>query len=289
MTKSTEIAVFDPKTVATFGNQMLNVIVAHEAAKDQAEAALRQADEREKVIDFELTQVALHLHKEEKIDLFTVFEGNKAASSKLYRTILIETGALVRKIDEESDTVSYDFTDEALKGKFDFSEELKEKDEEEFKARRSRRNALNIRLQRVCKAAAALVDAGATTNDMTLSKGDDGTYIASITKGPKEVMGKEKEVTISNKSVPAVDGASLSPTITGLAKHADAKFKPQPISKETVETGKGGKSSDTTEKDFMAIMNTAIMALKAKEGNLSEDEKRVVKNFLTEVKKCDIK
>lgn len=278
------IVAFDPKAIATYGNQMLSIIVQHEEAREDAELALRQADEREKIIDFELTRVALYLHGEEKIDLYAIYQDGKDSSSKLYRAILTETGVLARKVDDATDKVIYDFTDNALKGKFEFSEELKEKDQDEYKKRRSRRNALNMRLARVCKAAVALFEAKTTANDLQISKNDKtGELEAVITKGPKEVMGKEGTVQIHSKSVSPVEGATATPTITGLAKLADTKHKGVAESKQKAEaTDKKAPAAA----DFTAVINAAIMAVKGKEGVLSAQEKALLQNLAAEIKAC---
>lgn len=286
METANAVVTFDPKAVATYGNQMLNVIVQHEDAREDAERALKQAGEREKVIDFELTRVALHLHTEEKIDLYAIYDDNRESSARLYRSILVETGVLAKKIDDETDKVLYDFTDDALKGKFDFNEDLKEKDEGEYKKRRSRRNALNIRLQRVCKAALALFEAKATTDNMQIAKDEEsGELNAVITKGPKEVMGKEGTVQIHAKSVSPVEGATATPTITGLAKFSDTKHKPakEPASKAETESSNRNEGG---AKDFAATINAAIMVVKAKEGKVTTQEKAQLKNLLTEIENC---
>lgn len=281
METANAVVAFDPKAVATYGNQMLNVIVQHEEAKEDAERALRQADEREKIIDFELTRVALFLHVEEKVDLYAIYQESKDSSSKLYRTILTETGVLKRTVDDETDKVIYDFTDEVLKGKFDFNEELKEKNEDEYKKRRSRRNALNMRLARVCKAAIALYEAKTGTEDLQIAKDEEtGELQAVITKGPKEVMGKEGKVQIHSKSVSPVEGASATPTISGLAKLADKKHKVQPESKQKTESA-DKKTPDAS--DFVAVINAAIMAVKAKEGKVSAQEKTLLQNLNNEI------
>lgn len=275
------LVAFDPKAIATFGNQMLAVIVQHEDDRAAAELALQQATEREKVIDFELTRVALYLHRDEKIDLFNVMQKDKNLSSTLYRSILVETGALNRKIDDATDKVIYEFTEDALKDKFYFDDELKEKDEEEFKRRRSRRNALNMRLARVCKAALALFEAEATPDDMQITQNEEtGELQAVITKGPKELMGEEGNVQIHSKNAAPVKGASATPTIGGLAKLTEATHAPkdEPKSKAKTETSNRGEAAD-----FTAVMNAAIMAIKAKEGKFTKAETTLLNNLEAEI------
>lgn len=286
MNTQNALVTFDPKAVATFGNQILNVIVNHEQARDAAELELRQAGEREKVIDFELTRVALHLHTKEEVDLYVIYDEKRDTTAKLYRQILVSTGVLTRTIDDETDNVLYAFTDEKLKNKFYFDEALKEKDENEYKSRRSRRNGLNMRLARVCKAALALYEAKATPDDMQVTKDDEtGELSAVITKGPKEVMGKEGKVQIHAKSVSPVEGATATPTITGLAKFSDNKHKPvsETASKANIESG--GREEGGA-KDFTATVNAALMCIKALEGNPNAKQKALLKNVLTEIEKC---
>lgn len=294
------IVTFDPKAVGNFGNQMLNILIQHEDAKEAAETALQQANEREKVIDFELTRVALFLHGEEKIDLYAVYEESRDATSKLYRSILTETGVLSRTIDDATDKVLYDFTDKSLKGSFDFDAAIAnykhdpEKEEkpsytseqvEEEKKKRSRRNALNIRLARVCKAALALSEAKATPDNMVIEQADDGTLSAVINKGPSEVMGKEGTVQIHGKSVKPVEGATATPTVTGLAKLSDTKHKKaKETSKQDTETTtrKSGEGADV-----IATLNAALMVVKGLEGKpANKEQETALKNLLTEIKKC---
>jgi hypothetical protein len=301
MSNELSLIAFDPKAVASFGNQMLGVIVQHEEDREHAEHALRQAEEREKIIDFELTRVALFLHIEEKIDLYNIYEEDKNSSSRLYRAILMETGALVRKVDDTNDQVLYDFTDEMLKGKFEFenaiasyqfkpSEDGSTKREyteavvEDHKHRRSRRNALNMRLARVCKASIALFEAKATTADMQITKDEaTGELQAVISKGPSEVMGKSGTVQIHSKSVSPVEGAKVTPTISGLAKHADSVHKTVSASKSKAETT---DKKTPLAADFFAVINAAIMAIKSKEGKVSAQEKALLQNLVSEATTC---
>lgn len=285
---TTAITTFDPKEVATFGNSMLKVLVQHETDKESAERQLEQANAREEVINFELARVALFLHAEERVDLYNVYEDTKESSSKLYRTILVETGVLARKVDEATDKVVYDFTDEALENQFNFSEELKSSDEEEYKRRRSRRNALNMRLAKVCKAALALHEAQATIDDMALTQENDGSLTATISKGPADVMGEVGTVQIMNKSVAPVTGATVSPTISGLARVADKAHKTTKLSsKNDAETSTRKDSVDT--KDFTAIVNAALIAIRSCEGTFTATQRTLLKNVLTELQEAGIK
>ena len=127
-----EVIAFKPNEIEAFGNRVINFILQHDADKAEAEARLAQASNRENFIDFELTRVALHLHNEEKIDLYLLYSDNKNDASRLYRSILMETGAVKRIIDEKTDNITYEFTDPAIRDKFYFDDELKKEDEQEF-------------------------------------------------------------------------------------------------------------------------------------------------------------
>jgi len=277
------IIEFNPNAIETYGNSILNVIVQHEEARNQAEHALAQANEREKVIDFELCRTVLWMHQDEQIDLHAIYDGNKDSSQKLYRDILVKTGALERRVDENSDRIIYDFTDPKVAGKFDFTKELEEADPDEYKKRRSRRNGLNLRLARVCKAAVALNEADATTDDMRIEKTEDGGLEAVITKGPAEVMGEEASVQIFSKSVSPVEGASVTPTVTGLAKLADSVHKPK-TSKADVEQASRNEGGSVA--DFHAVMNAAIMAIRGLEGEPDRSQIDLLNAVMAEIGKC---
>jgi hypothetical protein len=180
--------------------------------------------------------------------------------------------------------VFYDFTDAELQGKFEFSEELKAKDAEEYKARRSRRNGLNLRLARICKAAVALFESKATYNDMIIIKDEANSELATVLNaGPKQLMGNYPTVRIFNKSVAPVIGATITPTISGLAKLADERNKlPEPITKDDVESATR-LSPDT--KDFSAIINEAILVIRSMEGKFTNQQKTQLKTLLTEIEK----
>lgn len=280
MTKTTEIVEFAPSEVGTYGNKILSALISTEDQKKAAETKLNVADSQEKLIDFKLTQVALFLHATDKVDLHKIFQNNKEMTSILYRTILTNMGVLERKVNDADDTITYDFTDKKLKGKFDYTAELNKKDPEEFNKRRSRRNALNMRLSKVCKAALALHDSGATVTNMQISADDDGELHAEITKGPKEVMGKETKVQIHSKSVNKLDGAIATPTISGLAKVAETKHKVV-VSKADSDPKQNGIDKEHSADNLLSTINVCIMQVKAQEGEFDGTCKKAMKNLLT--------
>ena len=278
--KALTITTFNPTEVSTYGNQILSIIVRHEEEKENAEKALRQAGDREKIIDFELARVALYLHTQEKIDLYAIYEQDRESSTKLYRTILVEMGVLERKINDETDKVEYSYTDKKIDSRFGFNTKMKEKDEVEYNKARSRHNALNMRLARVCKAAIALAEAHATVDNMQVTTDESGEIQAMITKGPAEVMGLSPKIQIHSKSVSPVEGATATPTISGLAKLADTMHKPVTKSREEIETTDRKKPQD-----HLAILNAALMCVKSLEGKADKTLLNLLQNLQDEIGK----
>lgn len=281
--ENTEIVTFNPQEITTYGNRLLNIIIKHEEARSSAENALRQADNRDQIIDFGLTRVAMYLYENRELDLYSVYSDRKEDSMRLYQAILSETGVLSKRIDEETERVIYDYTDSDLKGKYEFNEELRRTDVEEYKRRRSRRTSLNIRLQRVCKAAVTLIDSGATMANLTITQDVDGNPCAKITKGPSEVMGNKDVVQIHSRSVAPVEGASATPTITGLAKISDKKRRKKPEPKAVAEP-----VEDVSQRDFTLIVNAAIDAIRGLDGNPSPNQTQQLRLLMTEIKNCGI-
>lgn len=169
MTKETnqEVVLFNPKEIATMGNKMINAILTHEMRRNAAEEELRAADGREGIIDTELTKVALFLHNNDQIDLHSIYEG-KDEVGRLNRALLVAIGVMVRTENLQTDKIEYEYSDKEIKAKYSVSKPAEDAPEEvqaAFIASRSRRNALNIRLRRVMKAALALADAKATPDE----------------------------------------------------------------------------------------------------------------------------
>lgn len=294
MTKQ-ELIHFEPTAIATFGNDALRFVLTHELRKEAAEAELADAGTRERVIDAEFVRVAMWLHNEERIDLFKAY-GNKKDNAALYNGILVELGIIEEHI--EGEAIVRSFTDPELEGAYSFKQAIasyKQGDEDSprytpeqvaaEKVKRSRRNSLNMRLQRVAKAALELVEAKASPDDIKTVEKDDGSTAIVLTKGPKTVMGKEKEVEIASGNTPKMEGAEFTPTITGLAKAADARHKEEPVSKQAIETSNKASEDTSVEQNFLALANAFLGALNKREGTFTDPEKQVMKNMLTELKK----
>ena len=287
----TELVRFNKTNIAKTGNDFVKAMLMHEAAREAAEREIAAAHKRDNTIDFELTRLVMILHESEKIDVARVFE-TKQQTSSLYRSILKEAGVLTSEVVD--DKVVYSFTDPELKDAFTWEDKIasyvfdpeKEKkpryDEDtimDHKSRRSRRNGLNMRLARVCKAAFALVDTGASVNDL---KYENDKPV--ITKGPKAIMGDNDKVVIqTGSSARKAEGASIPPTITGLSKVAVASREDQTSSKAETESNSGTATGGIDEKDMLASMNTLLMMVKGREGVFSDVEKQAMVNLVTEI------
>lgn len=298
--QSTELVMFNPTEIAVFGNKLLAAIVMHEAIKEEAEAALQQAAKQENFFDVEIAKALVHLHNEETIDLYKVYGDDKQSSASLYRQILVSLGVLKRTITDD-DTVEYAFTDKALENQYYFPSSMNdakketETDEEyktrtaEYVRRRAQRNALNNRLSRCCKAAIALIESGADASSLVYRENKDtGAVEVVLTKGPAEVVGTKGEVVIVTGNAAKAEGATLTPTFSGLAKVADAKHKVAPAA---AKSGEGatrketdGKPSENPEQDFLAMGNTFLMMIKGREGVFTDTERTVMMNIFTEIK-----
>lgn len=296
---NTEMIVFRANAIAEFGNRLLTAIVQHETIKEEAEAALANAAKQENFFDVEIAKALVHLQGEEAIDLYKVYGDDKQSSASLYRQILVSLGVLKRTI-TDNDTVEYAFTDPALEKQYYFPSSMndpkKENESEEaykariadYTSRRAKRNALNTRLQRCCKAAIALIEAGATVEDLQYRENDAGMVEVVLKKGPTEVVGTKGEVVIVTGNAAKAEGASLTPTMSGLAKVADNKHKVAPAAAKTGESATrketDGKASSNSEEDFLALVNTLLMAVKSREGVFTDTEKTALASLGNEIK-----
>ena len=295
MTEQTALVYFEPANIAKFGNEALRFVLTHEMRKELAEQELKEAQNRERAIDAEFVRVAMYLHNEGEIDLFKAY-GNKKDTAHLYNGILISLGILRKAIVD--DQVVMQFTDPDLEDAYSFKQAVasyKQGEDEETpryapeqiaaeKVKRSRRNSLNIRLQRVAKAALELIEAKASPDDIKTVEKENGDVSIVLTKGPKTVMGKEKEVEIASGNVAKVEGATFTPTITGLAKAADARHKEEPNSKQKTESAQPSVNT-ANEQNFLALVNAVTMAVAKREGTFTDPEKQAMKNLLTSLEK----
>lgn len=267
------VVAFDPKEVGNYGVAMLKVLIQHDKATDAAKAALAESDKRSQVIDFELTKCALHLHNVEDagVDLYRIFTEKKADSTALYQQILVATGAMTRQ--QVGDTITYQWADKALANEFDFNEELRKKDEAEYKRRRGAKTKLNMRLNRCVKAAVAMLDAGLSPEHMVIEQTANGPT-AKLLDAPKEVKGTvEGEIQIvSTPGVKPVEGATVTPTISGMAKVAEKSHRADEGNTEsTGSAAEGGNSEgNVSDEDMLAMIAALQGAIMGRERTFTE-------------------
>lgn len=295
----TDIILFNPTEIATLGNKFLGAIVAHEIAVEEAQAEIQRGAKREQFIDMEFIKSLMHLHKdpESNVDLYRVF-GDKKDAEVLNRSILLSLGVLVRKVTDD-DRVEYNFTDPALADQYYFPREMgdpkkeSESDEAyatrlaEYTKRRSRRNALNIRITRCAKAAIALMENNATAENIVYREAPTGGTEIVLTAGPKAVMGEEKEVVIVTGNAAKAKGASQTPTLSGIIKTADDTHKEKPAAKADSGEGATRKETDgnvnTASQDFLALANAMLLTIRGRENAFDEAEKALLRNLKDEI------
>lgn len=292
-----DLEIFNPQLPVTeFGNKFVAAILQHDMRMEAAETEIQEGKGREILIDTELTRVAMHLHQSGAIDLMRIY-GTNADSSALYRNMLVEMGIKKRTVTED-DRIVYTFNDPVIAQAYEFkvedtkepgegetdSPERKEKRAKAIKAR-ARTNALNIRLTRAIKAAIALIDAGASIDNLTYRETQNGREPV-ITKGPQEIVGTVGEAVLKSTNVAKVAGASSPATLGSLAKIADNSHKEKQASKDDAEKGtrKDGEGGKSLPDDFLALANAMLMAVKTKEKTFSDAEKAVLRNLVDEIK-----
>lgn len=287
------ITVFKADEIAEFGNKLLRALVVSDAAVAEAEKTLNNASKLDVFVDVEMTKAALFLQENDRIDLLKIY-GNKNDSAVIYRALLTEMGVLKRIVTDD-DKVIYEFTDPLLAGEYNYNEELKKKDETEYNRRSSRRNALNIRLNKIIRAAVALYESGTRPEHMVYKQDTDGSTVAVITKGPDAVKGEDLEIVLKPGVGKAgkAKGATHTASLNGLAKLADSEHREkEPESKSGIEgtTLKDGETSTTnSEENFLATANTLIRMINGREKTFSDPERTVLKNILTTIKESGIK
>lgn len=299
-TLANAIVLFNPTEVAVMGNRFLAAIAAHEIAVEAAQEEIQRGAKREAFIDTEMIKACIFLHNDEasSVDLYKIF-GEKKDSEILFRAILVALGVLRRNVTED-DRVEYEFTDATLKEQYYFPASMNDPKKEsesaeeylartsEYMKRRSRRNSLNIRLARCVKAAIALLEAGATADNIVYRTNESGANEIVLTAGPKEVFGEEKEVVIVSGNAAKMKGATQTPTLSGIVKVADEKHKTKPAAKGDSGEGATRKPTDGvasgTEQDFLALVNATLMSIKGREGKFADAEKAVLKNLLEVIK-----
>ena len=266
---SGEVALYDAKVPAKFGNSVLSALIAQAGMEAEAQHLQETAQATKGLIAFEMTKAVLDLAEKfpDKINLFQVFEGGKAVE-KLNTAVLTAFGVIKREIDGEDIVVRW--TDENVQKLYDYNAELKKENEAEFDRRFNNRKRLNFRLSEAYKAACTLQTAAVTADKLVIEQGDNGP-VGTINGGPKEMLGEAKKITLGFKTPQT--GASHSPTMASLVKLAVDKHK-KDEEKSLERSDKGNDRSGEaklgmSDEEFGKMVNNLKMAIKAQEGKLS--------------------
>lgn len=277
---SLELTPYSENAVAEFGNKFMFTLVAQAGAEEEAQKLMAAAGEAKQYLSFEMTRAVFDLsvkHEEGKdaVDVYSVF-GNAKDVQKLNTRILVHMGVLRREIAED-DTVQYAWTDDLIKNLYEYSEELKKSDLEEYTRRFNNRKRLNMRLNEAYRAVAILRDQGLSTDDLFYSEAEDGSMVPTIRNAPKAIGGDEGVIQMNARK--PVKGATLSPTMASLVKLANEKHKSEPKGDraDKGEQRKGEAQLGMNDEAFGRIVNTLRNAISAQEGEFTEDMKKQIK------------
>lgn len=279
MSNELAIVTFETGAVATYGNKFLNFVHSHEQAKEAAEAAILQANNRDAVIDTQLLQAVLFLHHDEQIDVMSALHGN-AAVKKLNQATLIALGVQTWTSPAAGEAPVLTYTDANIAELYDVSNV--DKESPDYAARSSRRVALNQKLKRAYESAIAILDANGTYESIVTVEGDNGELRTVLRAGPKEIMGDQSEVVLGSRGAAKANGATLAPTLTSLSRVTRAAHDngEDATSKGATETATRKDGEGTVDKeDFLAMLNAFTNAVKGREGTFDRAEKTAMKNL----------
>lgn len=269
-----ELVPFSPTAITEFGENFMEALVASAAMGEEAQRLQDQATQAKSYLGFEMTKAVLDLDTRfEDVDIYAIF-GDAKTVEKLNRRLLVHMKVQKRVINDD-DSVSYEWSSEKIKNLYSYTAELKEEDAAEFQRRFNNRKRLNNVLSEACKAAAALKDQGLTINDLTYTDDPEtGVKVPTIKNAPKQIAGDKAEVQLGSRK--AVAGATMSPTMTSLVKIATQAHKPDDAKakdrKDKGEERSGIAKIGTSDEDFGSVCNTAIRLINAQEFEFSPEK-----------------
>lgn len=277
---SLSLTPYQPNSVAEFGNKFMLTLVAQAGAEEEAQKLMAAAGEAKQYLSFEMTRAVFDLsvkHEEGKdaIDVYSVF-GNAKDVAKLNTRVLVHMGVLKREIAED-DTVQYAWTDENIQSLYEYTEDLKKANLEEYTRRFNNRKRLNMRLNEAYRAVAILRDQGLSIDDLFYSEAEDGSMVPTIRNAPKAIGGDDGIIQMNARK--PVKGATLSPTMSSLVKLANEKHKAEPKAEraDKGEQRKGEAQHGMSDEAFGRIINTLRGAIQAQEGEFTEEMKKQIK------------
>ncbi len=179
--------------------------------------------ENSKQQSFKMTKAILNLaEKNQKIDPHRIWDGTKAVE-ELNNRVLAASG-MGGIVVSENGAVDFDWTDNAFEEEYAYSSVHKDKYPEEYKRRVDNRKRLNILLSDSYKAAIALQDGGAKSDDLDFEK-IENIISPVIYNAPIEIAGENADGKVMFGARTLVKGASLSATMTSLVKLATDRYK----------------------------------------------------------------
>ncbi len=278
----TELAltVYEPKSVAEFGNKFMFSLVAQAAAEEEAQKLVATAGEAKTFLSFEMTRAIFDLtERHEDVDVYAIF-GKSKDVEKLNTRVLMHMGVLKREITKDDDIV-YTWSDPSIEALYSYTKELQDEDKNEYTKRFNNRKRLNARLSEAYKAVAALKDNGLKPGDLTYSENENGENVPTINNAPKEIAGDNKGGVVQLGSRKPIVGAQLSPTMASIVKLAENKHKePKEERKDKGENREGVAKLNMSDEDFGSIVNTVKRAITAQEGQFSAEQIKHLKSLI---------
>lgn len=285
MSKSTALVVptFKENAITEFGNQFLSALVMQAAAEDAASAALAQAGEAKKFLQFEMVKATMFAHgKDEKLNPFAVWGG--IPEVRKYNTRIL-TAFGVMKEEVEDGQIVRKWSDKKIEALYQVDENLKESNKAEYDRRSANWKRLTLQLTTAAKVACKLIESKLTADDLTYSVDPEtNEQVPTLRKAPKEIQGEEKgPVTIGARK--PRKGAQLSPTMASLVKVATDSFEKKKADKSASRTDdtRSDASAGMTDEAFGSVINTALRAIKAQEGRYTPAMMKFMKSLLPEL------
>jgi hypothetical protein len=260
---------FNPKSVQVFGNNFMLALVAQVGLETEATKALADANHLKTFLSFEMTKAVFSLAMKTKgqkneIDLYAVFSTETKDVQKLNNRVLQEMGVMKREV-QDDDRVVYIWTDKKVQELYDYTGDLKEKDEPEYQKRFNNRKRLNQRLADAYKAASTLMDHKLSPEDLYYSEDESGTLVPTIQNAPKQIAGDtEKGIVQLNQRKP-VKGANLSPTISSLIKISTERHKEPSAPRQDKDEKREEEKMGMTDEAFGSIVNSLRRAIQKQE------------------------
>jgi hypothetical protein len=277
-TGAMQLVPFKSTAVAEFGNKFLVALVHQAGMEESAKKLQAESAIAKEFLTFEMTRAVFSLATakrgtKDEFDVADVY-GEKGKVEKLNNRVLIAMGILKKEINDETETVVFNWTDQSVANQYHYSKALQEKDEPEYNRRLANRKRLNLRLSDAYKTVCALLDSKLTPDDLFYSEDEDGKMVPTIRNAPKRIGGEAGTIQL-NKRTPT-KGADLSPTMTSLIKIANERHKAPEADRADKGEKREAEKMGMTDEAFGQIVNSLRRAIQKQEGSFTDDMRKQI-------------